>query len=329
MSDRRRERGRRPPVQAGFDSWSQGEHKASARIARGIVVPAARPGFTLSPNARVFHIGSRFARGMETDLAAAGVQTLSRDPSAALAVLRSNPTRGLLNKYNPVAIRQELDWASGIEDFPREFLLSHGGAYVDPGLHELAPAGDMNTIMRRREGVSAYFARAFRADLVVITLSTTEVWFDRRTRLALNGPPLKRIYRTDPDRFSFRPVLFEEVLAHLKAACSVLNGENPKLKIVIAVSPVPLERTYGPEDIIVATQTAKSTLHAAATQVAAATPSVDYFPCYEAVSTSDPARAWESDRRTVRPEMMRALTAAFIERYGLMLTPESPTAGRA
>lgn len=329
MSDRSRDRGRRPPVPAGFDTWSLGENRASARIARGLVVPAARPGFALSPEARLFHIGPGFARGIEGALAATGVQTLSLDPQARLPEIRSNPVEGLLNKTNPLSIRQELDWAAGRESVPRELMVAHGASHVDPSLHDRAAPGQIDALMRRRAAVSGYFARAFRADLAVLVLETTETWFDRRTKLALNGPPLRRVYRADPERFSFRTLQFEEVLAHLKAACAVLRDRNARGKIVLAVSPVPLERTYGPEDVIVASQAAKSTLHAAAVQVAAGNPAVDYFPAYEAVLSSDPARAWEEDRRTVRAEMMAAIVEAFRERYGLMLTAESPTAGHA
>lgn len=329
MSDRSGHRGRRPPVPEGFDTWSVGEHKASARIARGLVVPAARPGFALSPGAQVFHIGPWFARELEAGLAARGVQTLSRQPRSRTAEIRTNATQGLLNKYHPLAIRQELDWASGREEFPREFLVGLGANHVDPSLHERAAPGEIEAILQRREAITAYFARVFRADLAVITLSTTETWFDRKTRLALNGPPLRRLYRADPDRFKFRPTQFDEALAHTKAICGVLRDENPRQKVVLAVSPIPLDRTYGPEDVIVANQTAKSILHAVAVQVAAAMPAVDYFPCYEAVTTSDPARAWMPDRRRVREEMMAAIVEAFQDRYGLMLTAESPTAGRA
>ncbi|MEM9146524.1 MAG: GSCFA domain-containing protein [Pseudomonadota bacterium] len=329
MSDRTRDRDRRPPVPAGFDTWSHGDHPAATRIAKGLVVPAARPGFALSPTAKLFVIGPWFAREMEAALVGSGVQIGSRDPRSTLAELRSNPSKGLLNKYNPAAIRQEIDWAAGKEHFPREFFVPFGANHLDPSLSERAAPGDIDAVAGRREAITDYFAQAFKADLVVIVVGTTETWFDRRTRLALNGPPLRFLYRADPERFRFRPLRQEEVLAHLRAVCTVLRDQNRKQKIVLAVSPVPIERTYGPEDIIVANQMAKSVLHSAVTEVAASTPSVDYFPCFEAVTTSDSSRAWHDNRRTVRPEMMRAVIDAFRERYGLILNAGSPTAGRA
>jgi len=313
----------------GYDSWSQGTHNARHRIAQGLVVPVGRPGFRLTPAARVFHIGPWFSRRLEAALAAAGCQVPSLDPGARHPAIRAAASQGLLNKTAPAPVQQELDWAAGEADFPREVLLPLADAWADPTLGERAPLGPVETLVERRRAVAAYFARAFAADLVVITLATTETWFDRKTRIALNGPPLKRAYRAEPDRFLHRRVGFDEVSAHLKAICALLRRRNPRQKIVLAVSPVPLERTYGAEDVIVASQIAKSTLHAAATQIAATAEEIDYFPAYEAVTSSDPVRVWQPDRRTVRDEMVAALTAAFIDRYGLMLAAESKTAGTA
>ncbi len=314
---------------AGYDSWSQGVHNARGRIAQGLVVPVGRPSFRLSPEARVFHIGPWLARQLEVALSSAGCQATSLDPTSPLPAIRTNPAKGLLNKFTPASVQQELDWAAGEAEFPREVLIPLADAWADPTLTERAPLGALEIVTERRDAISAYFARAFAADLVVITLDTTETWFDRKTRIALNGPPLLRAYRAEPDRFLYRRVGYDEVSAHLKAIFTLLRKRNARQKIVLAVSPVPLERTYATEDVIVASQTAKSTLHAAATQMAASAEEIDYFPAYEAVTNSDPVRVWQPDRRSIRDEMVGALTAAFIDRYGLVLAADSKTAGNA
>lgn len=319
-------RGRAP--EQGFESWSKGPNAASGRIAQGMVVPHFVPGFRLTPQARVFVVGPWFARKLEQALTGAGVRVTSRDLQAALREVRENPKRGHLNKYNPLAVAQELDWAAG-QDFPREGLMPAGDALVDPFLHERAAHGGAEALMRRRREIAAYFARAFAADLVVIVLGNIETWFDRRTKLALNNPPLQRVFDTDPERFSLRRLETGEVSASLKRIVQRLKGQNAKQKVILTVSPMPLERTYGPEDVIVANMAGKSTLHAAATECAGAHPQVDYFPAYEAVMTSDPARAWNEDRRTVRDEMVAAITRSFVDRYGLFLAADSQTVGRA
>lgn len=322
--------GRRPPrPEAGFESWSQGANNARARIAEGVVVPQGAARFRLGPEARVFVIGPWFGRAIEAGLGRLGVRVTSVDPDSPLVEIRRNPALGLLDQTNPATIRQELDWAAGRIAFQREALIPFGDLFVDPHLHERAPHGAADGLMARRAAIGAHFAGAFAADLVVLVLDTVEAWFDRRSRLALYGPPLQRLYDAEPDRFGYRRLAFEECQAHLRAATALLHRRNPRQKVVLVVSPVPLERTFGKEDVIVANQIAKSTLHAAATAIAAAAEAIDYFPAYEAVVTSDPARAWMADRRSVQDGMMRAVTRAFVERYGLRLAPDSRTAGTA
>ena len=333
MSDQGRAR-RRPPRRAearstGFESWSTGPNNARGRIAKGVVVPEGVAGFRLTPRARVFHIGPEFARQLEAALAAAGVRVTSRDTEHELREVRDNPVRGHLNKYSPASIPQELDWAVDPARFPREGLVPAGDVLADPFLHERAAHGGIEALLARRRQIAAYFAQAFAADMVVVTLDTIETWFDRRTKRALNNPPLQRIYDEEPDRFSVRRLDTAEVGANLKTITSRLKARNPKQKVVLTVSPVPLERTYGPEDVIVANLAGKSVLHAAAVECAAALPQVDYFPAYEAVLTSDPALVWQPDRRTVRDEMIAAITRSFVERYGLFIAADSKTAGSA
>jgi hypothetical protein len=322
---RRRARG----ADGGFDSWSQGANNARLRIARGLVVPEGEPRFRLTPQARVFHLGGAFARGFAAALRRIGVQVTSLDPGPNLADPAKGPGLAILDKTTPPAIRQELDWAAEVSEFPREALMPLGDVLVDPCLHERAPKGAPGSLMARRARVAAHFARVFAADLAVLALETTETWFDRRTKLALHGPPLQKVFDADPERFSVRRLGHDEVLAHLKAICGLLRREAPRLRVVLVVSPVPLERTFGAEDVIVANQIAKSTLHAATTHLAPTQEGLDYFPAYEAAITSDPARIWEADRRSPRPEMLEALAQTFVERYGLHLAPDSRTAGTA
>ncbi|MGF1446311.1 MAG: GSCFA domain-containing protein [Pikeienuella sp.] len=326
---RRRSAGPPSTGTSGLDRWSHGPNNARGRIARGVVIPQGSPGFVLTPEARVFVIGSGFARQLEAALRLHGLRILSADPTHALREARENPTRGHLNKYNPASIQQEFDWASGAVEFPREVLMALGDAYADPCLHERAAHGGISALMTRREAIAGYFAAAFKADLTIVILDQIETWFDRRTKLALTTPPLKRLFDAEPDRFSFRRLLFNEVAAHLKAICARLKREAPKQKIVLAVSPVPIERTYTGQDVIVANLSSKSVLHAAAVECAGSMEGVDYAPIYETVTTSEPGKVWMPDRRTVRDEIVLAFTRAFVEAYGLYLSADSETAGRA
>jgi len=314
----------------GFDQWIRGEGNARARIGAGIVVPEGRAGFRMSPETRVFVIGAGFARQFAGHLRGSGIQVTSLGRPSDVLEARQHQETGMLDHPNPESARQELGWAAdGGTCFPRDALHTHGDRWIDPFLAVGARIGPLRSVMTRRQGVAAYFARAFQADLVVVTLDTTEIWFDRKTSLALPGRPSPHVYKADPDRFGLKRLSHDEALTSIKRVCKVLKRKAPAQKIVLAVSPVPMERTYSTDDILIANMVAKSTLHTAATTLAQIFTEIDYFPAYEAAMTSDPSRIWMPDRRTVAPELLDALASEFVRRYGMALTAETQTDGTA
>lgn len=310
------------------DRWSDGRGAAVARIAHGLVVPETDRPFRLTPEARVFCLGCCFARSFGAALAAAGARVTSlAAPKVALGDGAPGPAT-LADRRDPVSIRQELDWAAG-NPLPEAALLPSGDLWIDPFLADGAAEGTRADVLARHAAIAAHRAQAFRADLVLLSLGQAEVWFDRRTRLALAGRPARVAREADPGRFGVKRIGYDEAAVALKGACALIRGRAPAAKIVLAVSPVPLARTWMGEDIIVANTAGKSVLHAAALALAGRNEGIAYFPAFEAVTASDPARAWEADRRSVAPEMLARLADAFMRDYGLVLTAQSATAGRA
>ena len=310
---------KRPPRR---DLWHHGEGAAAARIARGMVVPEGAAGFTLTPEARVFLVGGRFARALAAGLAERGVRVRGTERVAAGA----GPAPAA--RDNPPLIRQELEWAAG-QPFAEEALLPLADAWVDPFLPQPVPGVGLAEIRGRRAALARHFAGAFRSDLAVLAPSTAEVWFERPSKLALAGPPHRRIFEADRDRFGVKRLGFDEVAQALKVACLLLRRRAPALKVVLAVSPLPMERTFTGEDVIVANMASKSTLHAAAVALAERNDWIGYFPAWEAAMTSHPGEAWAADRTGLSPALIDSLADAFVRQYGLMLTGESRTAGSA
>lgn len=297
--------------------WTGGPESAAARLSGGPTVPGRKPGFSLNPQSTVFAIGSGFARHIEDALGSRGVAVTSLGRDDDIMEVRLNPQLGLLNKYNPPSIQQEIEWAIGHREFNPEGLIAVGDKWSDPYLCQQSPTGTQEAILARRNALRAYFARALKADLVIVTLDLTETWFDRTTRLALTEAPAPGIIKAEPKRFGLKRLSCKAAEDCVRSICMLLRQHNPDTKIVLTVSPVPMEQTYTTDDIIVANQISKGTLQLAATRTAFITPNVDYFPCYEAAIASDPTHVWEADRRTVRPEMLGTIMDAFTDRYGL------------
>ncbi|MGF1500189.1 MAG: GSCFA domain-containing protein [Paracoccaceae bacterium] len=292
-------------------------------------MPELPPSFQLDPQAPVFHLGSCFARGLEGALARRGVRVTSRPDRADPSDVEKAHRLGFLDVATPPELLQELEWASGRRQISERSFLALTDLWIDPHLGERAGAGSLEAQRKRRAAIGRYFARAFQAKLVVVTFGETEIWFDRKTGFALAGPPPARLRSLDPDRFGLRRLGYDDVYGYLKSLTALLRGENGARKVILTVSPVPIERTFGGEDVIVANTIAKSTLVTAAAAIASAETDVDYFPVFEAVTTSDPQRAWLQDRRHVSKELVTAVIDAFVERYGLFLVPDSRTSGSA
>ena len=315
-----------PHVAGGsqLNRWTKGPKAARDRINRGVTIPEWQPSFQMAPDAQVFAIGSCFARNVESELLKLGVQVTSAAPNSELTEIRTNLQLGLLNKYNPVSIHQELAWAADHTPFPKQGFIESQGKYIDPYLRQQTRAGDLALMQLRRETLKQYFAQVFTADLVIITLGLTETWYDLVTKLALTEVPSPRLLKEYPDRFGFKPLFYPECVTLLKSICSLLRQYGkPNLNIVFTLSPVALQRTFTGRDVLVANMMSKSTLRSAVGELVAKTDGVDYFPSYEAAMLSDPLVVWQSDQRNVTDFIVAQIIGEFTRRYGLQPAQEA------
>lgn len=301
------------------DRWAAGDGAASGRIGQRLVVPLGQQSFSAAQQDRFFAIGSCFARNVEERLELAGAIVTSRDIQVRDLGNKSAREGGVFNKYTPVSILQELKWAAGLETYPAAALLPVGGEkYYDPYLSNKAGTGTIDELMARREEIKAYFAQAFEADVVILTLGLIEAWIDHETGLILNEAPQPRVLARNKDRFGFERLSLEQCEAALRDIHEILrNHGKPGQKILLTVSPVPLGRTFTADDIIIANTTSKSTLRVAAMRFVDQVDGLDYFPSYEAVLHSDPALSWQSDRLHVSDVVVGRIIETFLQRYGV------------
>ncbi|MEB3421081.1 GSCFA domain-containing protein [Salipiger marinus] len=306
------------------DRWNGAEGGAAERMAARMVVPMGRQSFRAKPGDTFFAIGSCFARNVEERLELAGARVTSRNIAVRDLGNASAREGGVFNKYTPVSILQELQWAAGEADYPETALLPVGGGEVyDPYLSGKAGRGSVAELMARRAEVGRYFAQAFEADVVVLTLGLVESWIDRETGLALNETPAPTLLAREGKRFGFEVLSLERCEAAVADSVALLRRHGKRgQKIVLTVSPVPLGRTFTDMDVIVANTMAKSTLRVAAHRLSDRIEGLDYFPSYEAVMHSDPNLCWQRDRRHVSDVIVGRIIETFLNRYGA--TEEAP-----
>lgn len=264
------------------------------------------PRFELPRNAKIFTIGSCFARNVEEALLAQGFSVLTRESAF------SQP-HGYLNRYNTAAMSQEIEFAIGSRTFDDRSVSSmapRGFADLTAYGHFESPQGAIDL---RRE-TTALFKGIFVADFVIITAGLSEVWYDKTYGYYTNIAPTEAALLY-PDRFEFRLLSYAENFQELRRLVDLIRENRPGCKIVMTVSPVPLNATFIDRDVLISNSYSKACLRAAVEQIQWEYDCVDYFPSFEMVNLSDPAVVWESDRRHVKQSFVNTIMAEFSKRY--------------
>lgn len=298
-------------------------HRQAADRMAPKCVPAIRPRFTIDARRPIFVIGSCFAREIAARLRDMGASVpefdfrMTTDEWPALTAV-------IVNKFTPATIFNEIKWCHDIlvrgdgfrpEDADALLYDLGDGTVVDGSLMGLRPVSRARAI-QRRAALFDYFAQAFRADTLVMTLGLVEGWWDsERGRYIEEFPGNPQLLQRYPGRFHFHKMEFGQCLAYLEESLQLLAAIGGPKKLLITTSPVPMARTFSDDDVIVANSHGKSLLRAVCGTLRDRNPDVDYFPSYESVMLTRTWDVFARDRRHVaRPEVARVV-AQVIESY--------------
>jgi tetratricopeptide (TPR) repeat protein len=286
------------------------------------VWPAMNPSFQIHAGAKVFTIGSCFARNIEEHLQRLGfsIPTLRFQARKEEWPARAN---GILNKYTPAAIFQEIDWARKI--FTRDGVATESdstaflfpcpdGSCIDLNLGRYTPVTRERFFQRRAE-LYDVFREVFSSDYVVITLGLIEAWFDRENGIYLQEAPVKKDFDNVRPRFGFHVLTYEQSRQFIQDTIDIIRKLNPNAKFLITTSPIPLAHTFTELDVIIANSHSKSVLRAVAGEVSATNESVDYFPSYESVMLARSGDIWKPDRLHVTDAFVGKIVARLTDAY--------------
>jgi GSCFA family len=151
------------------------------------------------------------------------------------------------------------------------------------------------------------------ADVFVFTLGLTEGWVSR-----LDGTVFPACAGTvagsfDPERHEFKNFSVSEVIGDLDEFIRLLRQINPKVRLIVTVSPVPLVATATGNHVLSASIYSKSVLRVAAGEITKCHPDVTYFPAYEIVTGPQaPENFFEKDRRNVSQSGVEAVMSAML-----------------
>ncbi|MEA2729924.1 MAG: hypothetical protein QOD93_7411 [Acetobacteraceae bacterium] len=280
------------------------------RVRHGAVFSEIWPRFCLSSGTSVFTIGSCFSRSVEERLPGFRVPTLDL---AVPSGERPGRPNGVLNEYNPGTICQRLELAASGGSFGDLCIAPDAGGFLDLLLPDHVAPCSTERLLQRRAQVDRVYAALPGCEAVIMTFDLVEAWYDKEAGLYLNRLPPAAFLMAERDRFELHVLDFEETERLFERSLAAIRSLGVK-KVILIVSPVPLEGTYAGQDSIVANSFSKSVLLVCADRLCRNHPDVDYFPGYEIVMSAGPA-SYEADSIHVRDEVVDFVTSYLVERY--------------
>lgn len=310
-----------------YQTWSRGldvdpsahhpTDSACRLTAEGVVDIFHEPKFKLTREDEIFTIGSCFARNIEDTLIAKKYKVSAAHLDLPKPGFRGPNAKSVLTKFNTHSMLTELQLAFEGRQLPEDGLIElREGGFWNPQLHRVGIV-DKALALTVRDKVADVVRRIADAGVVIVTLGLTEYWYDKEFGVPLNDTPIDWRYAMRTNRFEFRNSPFadsyEQVMRLKELIFKVSKSGNTKM--IITVSPVPLQRTFSKQDVIVANTYSKSVLRAIAQEVANSDDRVDYFPSYEIVMNSPRSFAWKHDQRHVEFGVIQTIVSKFESLY--------------
>ena len=205
------------------------------------------------------------------------------------------------NIYTARHLRQLYEQALGMR-VPVEDRWHIDGMVIDPFRPGLAyPAeSDAEFDLLKASHLKAVLAAFHKATVFVFTLGLTEAWQSKLDGTVFPACPGTISGIFDEDRHEFKNFSVDEMTEDLTKFIELLRESNPKVRIIITVSPVPLVATATKSHVLLASTYSKSVLRVTAEQVSNQLKDVTYFPAYEIITGPQaPFEYFESDRRNV------------------------------
>lgn len=212
--------------------------------------------------------------------------------------------------FNVPCMRQLVERAFGLIDLPKlvhKVTKKGQTSYYDPFRHTVCYDSMEEYIADYERHIALAREALLQAEVFVFTLGVNEVWHTRDRRFYFSYCPYWH------DDIANTVLKVENNVRELKRMLEVWKAHNPKIKLIISVSPVPLHATFRANEwsVIVANCHSKSTLRVAAEEFVNAHPdSAYYFPAYETVLYCS-ERAWKEDQRHVSEEAIGKVMDLF------------------
>lgn len=290
--------------------------------------PVSDAPFRISTEDKIVTAGSCFAQHLARNLSESGYNHFITEPAHPIfsPKIAGEFNYGLFsarygNVYTARQFLQLLHRAFGLfEPVTESWPSGEGASVVDPFRPQIQPGGFVS-VEELRFDRDQHFAAIRRAvcemDVLVFTLGLTESWQDCRDGAVFPLAPGVAGGDYDPAIYRFVNFDEQETAADLRAALDFVREQNPKVRILLTVSPVPLNATWENRHVVSSTTWSKAVLRIAAEKVVRALSDCVYFPSYEVITAPQVrGKYFGADAREVRPEGVAHVMRLFFRYFG-------------
>ena len=313
--------------------------KSVAGVEKADVNPMVQKVAPLTPTDKVVTAGSCFAQHISKHLSASGFNFYV--PEQAHPLFPEPPRESSYgvfsarygNIYTSRQLLQLFQRAYGIFEPEDQVWRNEDGHWIDPFRPAIEPEGfatEAELIANRDYHLSCVRNAFENLDYFVFTLGLTECWQANSDGAVFPVCPGVSGGEFDPERYSFVNLTFEEIFEDMDIFFALLREVNPKAKVILTVSPVPLVATASENHVLTATTLSKAILRTVADRLTTTIPDVVYFPSFEIITGAFTRGSYfEQDLRSVTKQgvqhVMRIFMQSFTDQGGVAET-QSPAA---
>ncbi len=154
-------------------------------------------------------------------------------------------------------------------------------------------------------------------DTYIFTLGLTEVWMNKKDKSVYPSCPGVIAGTFDPAKYELLNLTVIDISNDIQEINYELLEINPKIKLILTVSPVPLTATANSNNVILSNQYSKSKLLVAAHEAVKNSSNIFYFPSYEMIIGSHAETNFLDDRRNVKTEVVAKVMNMFKKQFNI------------
>ncbi|MEJ1120006.1 GSCFA domain-containing protein [Phyllobacterium sp. CCNWLW109] len=299
--------------------------RSVARVETHLFDPVENPRYKIDSAMKIATAGSCFAQHISRQMQRIGFHYLIAESGEDLPPQeRISRNFGVFSaRYGNLYTARQL-WQLFEEVFEGRTPLETAwrrkdGKFVDPFRPLIEPDGyETEEAVReaRRAHLKAVKSVFLDSDVFVFTLGLTEAWRSRSDGSVFPLAPGVNAGAYDAEKYEFINFNVADVDMDMTLFLEKLKAVNPRVKVLLTVSPVPLVATYEDRSVLVSTTYSKSVLRVVAEQMLARFDWVDYFPSYEIITGSYAGGLYyEDDYREVNSIGVAHAMRCFVKNY--------------